>query len=103
MLTDTQLKRYADVLLWGLTTARSKPFKKGDGDGEVGNVVGKVIGAIQGIDVPAILVLVEALPGTALLGYNPVVRVSLNDSTYDQILGHAIVLCDQVNAGRFSV
>jgi len=30
MLTDTQLKRYADVLLWGLTTARSKPFKKGD-------------------------------------------------------------------------
>ncbi len=30
MLTDTHLKRYADVLLWGLTTARSKPFKKGD-------------------------------------------------------------------------
>ena len=30
MLTDTQLKRYADVLLWGLTTARSKPFKRGD-------------------------------------------------------------------------
>ena len=30
MLTDRQLKRYADVLLWGLTTARSKPFKKGD-------------------------------------------------------------------------
>ncbi|MCB2145845.1 MAG: aminopeptidase [Deltaproteobacteria bacterium] len=30
MLTDTQLKRYADVLLWGLTTARSKPFKKGE-------------------------------------------------------------------------
>jgi aminopeptidase len=30
MLTDTQLERYADVLLWGLMTARSKPFKKGD-------------------------------------------------------------------------
>ncbi len=30
MLTDTQLKRYADVLLWGLKTARSKPFKKGE-------------------------------------------------------------------------
>jgi aminopeptidase len=30
MLTDRQLKRYADVLLWGLTTARSKPFKRGD-------------------------------------------------------------------------
>jgi aminopeptidase len=30
MLTSTHLKRYADVLLWGLKTARSKPFKKGD-------------------------------------------------------------------------
>jgi aminopeptidase len=30
MLNDTQLNRYADVLLWGLATARSKPFKKGD-------------------------------------------------------------------------
>jgi len=30
MLTNTHLKRYADVLLWGLKTARSKPFKKGD-------------------------------------------------------------------------
>ncbi len=27
---NRQLKRYADVLLWGLKTARSKPFKKGD-------------------------------------------------------------------------
>ena len=30
MLNDTQLKRYADVLLWGLKTARRQPFKKGD-------------------------------------------------------------------------
>jgi aminopeptidase len=30
MLTNTQLNRYADVMLWGLTTARTKPFKKGD-------------------------------------------------------------------------
>lgn len=30
MLTDTQLKRYAEVLLWGLKTARHRPFKKGD-------------------------------------------------------------------------
>lgn len=30
MLTDRQLNRYADVLLWGLRTARNKPFKKGD-------------------------------------------------------------------------
>ena len=30
MLTETQLRRYAEVLLWGLKTARSRPFKKGD-------------------------------------------------------------------------
>jgi aminopeptidase len=30
MLTETHLKRYADVLIWGLRTARSKPYKKGD-------------------------------------------------------------------------
>ena len=30
MLTQTHLQRYADVLLWGLTTARSKPFNRGD-------------------------------------------------------------------------
>lgn len=30
MLTETQLDRYADILLWGLNTARSGRFKKGD-------------------------------------------------------------------------
>lgn len=30
MLTQTQLNRYADVLMWGLQTARRNPFKKGD-------------------------------------------------------------------------
>ncbi len=30
MLTEKQLERYADVLLWGLKTARTNPFKKGD-------------------------------------------------------------------------
>jgi len=30
MLTELQLKRYAEVLLWGLRTARQKPFKRGD-------------------------------------------------------------------------
>jgi len=29
-LTPLHLKRYADVLLWGLTTARRQPFKRGD-------------------------------------------------------------------------
>ncbi len=30
MLNDTQLNRYADVLLWGLRTARSAGYRKGD-------------------------------------------------------------------------
>ncbi len=30
MLNETQLNRYADVLLWGLRTARSSRYKKGD-------------------------------------------------------------------------
>ncbi len=30
MLTAKQLQRYADVLWWGLTTARTSPFKKND-------------------------------------------------------------------------
>ncbi|HOW99450.1 MAG TPA: aminopeptidase [Deltaproteobacteria bacterium] len=30
MLTQTQRERYADVLLWGLKTARAEKFKKGD-------------------------------------------------------------------------
>ena len=30
MLTDNQLERYADVLLWGLQTARKTRFKKDD-------------------------------------------------------------------------
>lgn len=30
MLNDNHLERYAQVLLWGLQTARSKKFKKGD-------------------------------------------------------------------------
>jgi aminopeptidase len=30
MFTSRQLERYADVLLWGMQKARTKPFKKGD-------------------------------------------------------------------------
>ena len=30
MLNDKQLRRYADVLWWGLKTAKKKPFKKND-------------------------------------------------------------------------
>ena len=30
MLTEKQMERYADVLLWGLQTARKTHLKKGD-------------------------------------------------------------------------
>ena len=30
MLTKKQIENYADVMMWGLTTARTKKFKKGD-------------------------------------------------------------------------
>ena len=30
MFTEKQLDRYADALLWGLKTARTKTFKKND-------------------------------------------------------------------------
>jgi aminopeptidase len=30
MLTDIQLDRYADVLLWGLRTARTEKYRKND-------------------------------------------------------------------------
>ena len=30
MLTDRHLENYADVLWWGLTTARRQPFRKND-------------------------------------------------------------------------
>ena len=30
MISNSKLDRYADVLIWGLTTARRKKFKKND-------------------------------------------------------------------------
>ncbi len=63
MLTDRQLKRYADVLLWGLTTARSKPFKKGD-----------VVMVRFNLDA---IRLAEILEGRILeMGLNPVRRIN---------------------------
>ncbi len=62
MLNHHQLNRYADVLLWGLTTARKRRFRKGD------------IILIQ-YDPPAIN-LAEVLYGKILtLGLNPVQRM----------------------------
>ncbi|RLB24653.1 MAG: aminopeptidase [Deltaproteobacteria bacterium] len=64
MLTKGKLEKYADVLLWGLTTARGISFKKGE-------VV------IVRYDLPAIR-LAEILQGKLLdMGLNPVIRQTM--------------------------
>ncbi|MFC1535473.1 aminopeptidase [Thermodesulfobacteriota bacterium] len=63
MLSKTYLNRYADVLLWGLRTARTKRFKKGD-----------IIMVRYDL---AALHLAEILQGKLLdMGINPVLRVN---------------------------
>jgi aminopeptidase len=64
MLTKKQLEKYADVLLWGLKTARSGKFKKGD------------VVLVQ-FDLPAVH-LAESLQAKLLdMGMNPVMRSGL--------------------------
>ncbi|MBW1783447.1 MAG: aminopeptidase [Deltaproteobacteria bacterium] len=64
MLTKKQLDKYADVLLWGLKTARNGKFKKGD------------VVLVQ-FDLPAVQ-LAEMLQGKLLdMGVHPVIRSSL--------------------------
>ncbi len=63
MLTKIQLDKYADVLLWGLKTARIESFDKGD------------VIMVQ-FDLPA-LELAEVLHGKLLdMGVHPIVRLS---------------------------
>jgi aminopeptidase len=67
MLTDTQLSRYADTLIWGLKTARIKPFHKQDM-------------VLIRYDSPA-LKLAEILYARLLeMGLNPVQRCTLTSS-----------------------
>jgi aminopeptidase len=64
MMTNEQLEKYADVLLWGLKTARVKPLKKGDM-------------VLLQYDLPA-LELAEILFGRLLdLGLNPIQRLGM--------------------------
>jgi len=64
MMTQEQLEKYADVLLWGLKTARVKPMKKGDM-------------VLLQYDLPA-LKLAEILFGRLLdLGLNPIQRLGM--------------------------
>jgi len=63
VLTKKQLDKYADVLLWGLKTARNSAFKRGD------------VVLVQ-FDLPAVQ-LAEILQGKLLdMGMNPVIRSS---------------------------
>jgi len=64
MLSEKMLERYAEVLLWGLNTARKKPYRKG----EIVRVV---------FDLPAVR-LAEILQGKLIeRGLHPVLRSGL--------------------------
>ncbi len=76
MLTNAQLDKYADVLLWGLKTARKEKFKKKD------------IVLVQ-YD-PLAVQLVEVLQAKLLaIGMNPVTRVTLNPVMEHNFYGKA--------------
>ncbi len=66
MLTQIQLERYADVLLWGLKTARAERFKKGD----------TVLIRYDLAALPLAEVLYPRLMGE---GFNPVQRLTLTE------------------------
>jgi aminopeptidase len=66
MLTPIQLERYADVLLWGLKTARAERFKRGDD-------------VLIRYDL-ASLPLAEVLyPRILQEGFNPIVRLAITE------------------------
>ncbi|HOO44942.1 MAG TPA: aminopeptidase [Deltaproteobacteria bacterium] len=66
MLTKRHLERYADVLIWGLKTARSGRFKKED-------IV------LLRYDRPALALAEVLYPRLLDMGLNPVQRVSLSE------------------------
>lgn len=65
MLTDEQLHRYADVLIWGLKTARSRPFRKQD----------IILIRYEHPGIRLVEILYEKL---ILLGYNPIPRLGMS-------------------------
>ena len=67
MLTQKHLERYADVLLWGLKTARAERFKKDD------------IVLIR-YDLPALKLAEVLYPRLLDMGIHPIVRMSLTES-----------------------
>jgi len=61
MFTEKQLERYADVLIWGVKTARTNKFKKGD------------IIAV-GYHLPAVKLAEIVFSKLMKMGMNPIVR-----------------------------
>ena len=62
MLTDKQIERYADVLLWGLYTARKTRFKKND-----------II--VVRFNLPAVRLAEELQAKLLQKGMNPIIRL----------------------------
>lgn len=76
VLTRMQLDKYADVLVWGLATSRTEPYKPGD------------VVLVQ-FDLPA-LRLAEAVYGKLLeRGFNPVPRLTLTSRMEKEFYGKA--------------
>ncbi len=67
MLTDIELERYADVLLWGLKKARGRDYEKND------------VVSIR-YSLPAILLAEKIFERLLRMGLNPVVRADLTSA-----------------------
>lgn len=79
MLTDTQLERYAEVLLWGLMTARTQKYKKND------------IVLIR-CDLPAVPLGEKVFRKVMELGMHPVMRIGGTptiEKTYFELANNA--------------
>lgn len=82
MLTEKQMERYADVLIWGLKTARQKPYRKND-------IV------LVHFDAPAVR-LAEILQGKLLdMGLHPLLRLqptpAMDVNFYEKANGSQLV------------
>jgi len=76
MLGKKYLEKYADVLIWGMKTARGKPYKKGD----------VVIVRYQRAATPLAVILQGKLLD---MGYHPVMREGLTPEMELNFYGHA--------------
>lgn len=76
MLTRPQLDKYADVLLWGLTTSRTEPYKPGD------------VVLVQ-FDLAALRLAESVYAKLLARGLNPVPRLTLTSRMETEFYGKA--------------